>query len=490
MNTSDNKAVYFKREALKRVVKAFDEGLLETKAYRIPFDVIPQDSKSAVRCCIYKERAVFRARTLAALGCSVEKDDEATSLNDYAKEALLRKDVPEVPLTVMDIACKGCVKARHIVTEACQGCLARPCQQACKFGAISFENGRSKIDADKCKNCGQCKEACPYNAITYVPVPCEQSCPVNAIHKGENGFAEIDFEKCISCGHCMEACPFGAIMERSQLIDILSSIKSTRKVCAMIAPSIVGQFNCTLPQLMTAVKKAGFDKVTEVAEGADITTANEARELIERLEGGARFMTTSCCAAWIQAVKKHLPALKEFVSHTKTPASYTADIEKKNGFTTVFVGPCVSKRVEGMEDPNIDYVMTYEELGAMLEAKGINPAECEETPLDPNISGEARYYGVTGGVAQAVENALNGKRPFKKLAINGLDKKAMLMLNAYAKGAGDFQLLEVMSCKGGCIGGPCTMKKQAQVIKPIKDLVANSPKVKPAFDEEEKKEEK
>lgn len=490
MNTSDNKAVYFKREALKRVVKAFDEGTLETKAYRIPFDVIPQDSKSAVRCCIYKERAVFRARTLAALGCSVEKDDEATSLNDYAKEALLRKDVPEVPLTVMDIACKGCVKARHIVTEACQGCLARPCQQACKFGAISFENGRSKIDADKCKNCGQCKEACPYNAITYVPVPCEQSCPVNAIHKGENGFAEIEFEKCISCGHCMEACPFGAIMERSQLIDILSSIKSTRKVCAMIAPSIVGQFNCTLPQLITAVKKAGFDKVTEVAEGADITTANEARELIERLEGGARFMTTSCCAAWIQAVKKHLPALKEFVSHTKTPASYTADIEKKNGFTTVFVGPCVSKRVEGMEDPNIDYVMTYEELGAMLEAKGINPAECEETPLDPNISGEARYYGVTGGVAQAVENALNGKRPFKKLAINGLDKKAMLMLNAYAKGAGDFQLLEVMSCKGGCIGGPCTLKKQAQVIKPIKDLVANSPKVKPAFDEEEKKEEK
>jgi iron only hydrogenase large subunit-like protein len=134
---------------------------------------------------------------------------------------------------------------------------------------------------------------------------------------------------------------------------------------------------------MTAIKKAGFDKVTEVAEGADITTANEARELVERLENGARFMTTSCCAAWIQAVKKHLPALKEFVSHTKTPAAYTAEIEKKNGFVTVFVGPCVSKRVEGMEDPNIDFVMTYEELGAMLEAKGINPAECEEMPQDP-----------------------------------------------------------------------------------------------------------
>ena len=154
---------------------------------------------------------------------------------------------------------------------------------------------------------------------------------------------------------------------------------------------------------------------------------------------------------------------------------------------TVFVGPCVSKRVEGMEDPNIDFVMTYEELAAMLDAKGINPAECEEMPLDPSISGEARYYGVTGGVAQAVENAIAGKKTFKKMAINGLDKKAMLLLNAFAKGAGDFQLLEVMNCKGGCIGGPCTMKKQAMVIKPIKDLVASSPKVPCALDE--KKEE-
>ena len=135
-----------------------------------------------------------------------------------------------------------------------------------------------------------------------------------------------------------------------------------------------------------------------------------------------------------------------------------------------------------MEDPNMDYVMTYEELGALFDAKNINPADCEEAALDPHISGEARYYGVTGGVAQAVENAIAGKKPFKKAAINGLDKKTMALLNAYAKGAGDFQLLEVMNCKGGCIGGPCTLKPQAQVIKPIKDLVEKSPKVKCALD--------
>lgn len=480
--TSDNKAIYFRRTALRKLIEAFDKGTLQEDAYRIPYEVIPQDSKSSVRCCIYKERAVFRARMLAALGCSVEEDDEATSLNDYAKTALTRTQPPQVPLTVMDIACHGCRKARHMVTEACQGCLARPCQQACKFGAISFIDGRSFIDADKCKNCGACKAACPYNAITFIPVPCEQACPVDAIRKGENGVAEIDFDKCISCGHCMEGCPFGAIMERSQLIDVLGQIKKKAPVVAMIAPSIVGQFDCTLPQLITAIKRAGFSKVTEVALGADITTANEARELVERLEKGARFMTTSCCSAWVQAVKKHLPALKEFVSHTKTPVAYTAEIEKGKGNVTVFIGPCVSKRAEGLEDPHIDYVMTYEELGALFDAKGIVPGRCEETALEKDISAEARYYGVTGGVAQAVESAIAGQKPFKKMTLNGLDKKAIALLNAYAKGAGDFQLLEVMNCKGGCIGGPCTLKPQAEVIKPIKELVAKSPKVPCALD--------
>lgn len=224
-----------------------------------------------------------------------------------------------------------------------------------------------------------------------------------------------------------------------------------------------------------------------MAEGADVTTRNEAKELIERLERGDKFMTTSCCSAWIQAVRKHLPALQKFVSDTHTPMSYIAEIEKKNGYEVVFVGPCVSKRVEGREDPNVDYVMTYEELGALLDARGINPAECEETPLDPKVSGEGRYYGVTGGVAKAVETAVNGHRPIKMMTINGLDKKSMLMLNAYAKGVGDFQLLEVMSCKGGCIGGPCTLCAQAKVIKPIKDLVDASPHIAPVFENKESK---
>ena len=482
---NDNKALGFKKQALLKVIEFFDTDKLETHAYRIPFEVIPQDAKSDVRCCIYKERAVFRERTIAALGVAVEKDDEATSLNDYAKEALSREEMPRIPMTVLDIACKGCQRAHHFVTEACQGCLVRTCQTACKFGAITITKGKSHIDPNKCKNCGQCRAACPYNAIVYIPVPCEQACPVDAIHKTEDGLAQIDFDKCISCGHCMDGCPFGAITERSQLVDVLRVMKQSDKVCAVIAPSLAGQFQgATLPQLITALQKAGFDKVTEVAQGADITTTNEARELIERLERGDQFMTTSCCSAWIQAVRKHIPDMKKYVSATRTPMSYISEIEKKNGYTVVFIGPCVAKRVEGLQDSNIDYVLTFEEVEALFEARHIKPADCKQAALDPNVSGEGRYYGVTGGVARAVEAAVNGKRTIKLQTITGLDKKAMLILKAHAKGFGNnFQLLEVMSCKGGCIGGPCTICNQNQAIKPIQQLTESSPHIQPVFKE-------
>ena len=486
MNTSDNKAVYFKREALKRVVEAFDKGTLEKNAYRIPFEVIPPDSKSAVRCCIYKERAVFRARTLAAMGCSVEKDDEATSLNDYAKQALLRKAVPEVPLTVMDIACKGCVKARHIVTEACQGCLARPCQQACKFGAISFSDGRSHIDPEKCKNCGMCVQVCPYQAIQKIIVPCESACPVGAIAKDENGHAKIDFDKCISCGKCASACPFGAVHEKSQIIDVLKNIKAGKKTIAMVAPAMFGQLPCKPQQLKEAILKLGFADVYEGAQGADVTTKTEAAEFEERLMKGAEFMTTSCCAGYNELVDKHIPEMKPFRSDTKTPMYYTAEIVKRENpdAVTVFFSPCVAKKREALQNPNVDYVLNYEEIGAWMIALGVQVAECDESEFKTQASAEGRNYCVTGGVAKAVQTLLPEEIPAHPVIIDGLTKQTVRDLKKYAKnGMCELgNLIEVMACTGGCLGGNSTVNAFKPALKQVTNYVNESKSIKEQID--------
>ena len=437
------------------IAQAFWKGVLAETVDRIPYDMRPRNGGNQTRCCIYKDRAILRERIIAALGFRLEDEvDDSVPLRQYAERAL-QEQTPNWPiLTVCDIACHGCMKARYFVSDACQGCVARSCAGSCRFGAISIAQGRSYIDPDKCRNCGQCHEHCPYQAIVRLNVPCEAACPVQAIHKGEDGRAEIDFDKCTSCGRCMRACPFGAVMERSEVLEVLMALASPRHVTALVAPAMVGQFKGGLPRIITALKMLGFDEVLEVALGADVTSEREAREFVERMERGEKFMTTSCCPAYVEAVRRHAPELLPYVSETRTPMHYAAEIsrEKHPDTVNVFLGPCVAKRTEGLNNPLVDFVLTFEEVGALLDARGIRVDECAEAELG-TASGAARGYAITGGVAAAVKKVVGDSCEVRPLSINGLSPQAMRRLRSYISGDCPGNLVEVMTCVGGCVGG-------------------------------------
>lgn len=470
--------IHLKKEILVRIIKAFLSDDFERQARLIPYDMRPKGMEVPYRCCVYKERAIIKDRTIAGLGFPIEEDDETVSLSDYAKQAMERKQISDKNLTVLQTACKGCSTNRIYVTDLCQGCVARPCQSTCKFGAISIINGRSVIDDSKCKKCQMCINACPYNAIVKISVPCEDSCPVGAIKKDETGFASIDYDKCINCGRCTAACPFGAVHERSQIIDILKAIKSDKKVIAMVAPSIIGQFPGNIYQLKTAIINTGFDDVYEVAQGADVTANTEAKEFTERMEEGQNFMTTSCCAGYNQLIKKHLPEIKPFVSDTKTPLFYTAEIVRKEhpDAITVFVSPCVAKRAEGFDNPNVDFVMNYEELGALFVAKKIQILDLDEGKYTVEASKQARNFGYSGGVAESVKKSLKDEDSVKPCIINGLNKDSIKQLKKYAASGvcEGCNLVEVMCCEGGCIGGNATINNQKTAKKLIDNFTQNS----------------
>ena len=298
---------------------------------------------------------------------------------------------------------------------------------------------------------------CPYHSIVKIPVPCEEACPVNAIYKDEFGKEHINYEQCISCGRCLASCPFGAIVESSQIVDVLREINETQnKVVAMLAPAVVGQFPGTINNLVSALKKAGFDDVVEVAVGADITTRLEAEEFIERMNDGAKFMTTSCCPAYYRVAQIHIPEIQEFVSHTKTPMYYTAELVKKEdpNCKAVFIGPCLAKRAEAEYDPNVDYVLTFEETGAILTASEIVVEECEPEEFKKTSSAQGRQFPLTGGVANAVATLIGDRADIRAEKIDGLTADNIKLLKRYAKKGGDNNMLEVMCCEGGCISGP------------------------------------
>lgn len=453
----DNQANRIRKEVLVHVAKAFMSDNPEDAIDHIPIKIRPKGG-AASRCCVYKDREVLKYRTMAALGFGVEDEtDELTPLRNYFNRALKREAVESVALTVIDIACSACLKSQYLVTNACRGCLGRACQTNCPKDAIEMINGRAVINPDKCVNCGLCMKACPYNAVVRTPVPCEEICPVKAVFKDEDGREVIDHKKCIACGQCARACPFAAIQDRSQMIDVLKMLKSGKKGIALLAPSIVGQFPGDLGRIAAALEQLGFTRIAEVAVGADETVRREAAEWKERIKAGAPFMTTSCCPAYVEAVNKHLPELEKFISHTPSPMAISGRMIKEADFeaVTVFIGPCIAKRTEALNNPNVDYVLTFEELGAILIAAGIDVQECESKPFEHPAQAGGRGFAVSGGVTGAIRAQLAEEQAdLKPVCFNGLDSKSLMRLKAAATRDGDGNFIEVMCCEGGCMSGP------------------------------------
>lgn len=455
-----NNVMIVRHGLLANLVKLWKENRLLEEIDRLPITLSPRRSKPKGRCCIHKERAVWKYKTLPLLGFDMSDEvDELTPLSEYAKRALFRSENDKENLMcVIDEACSSCVSVNYEITNLCRGCVARSCYMNCPKDAIRFKkNGQAEIDHDTCISCGKCHQSCPYHAIVYIPIPCEEVCPVKAINKDEYGVEHIDESKCIYCGKCVNACPFGAIFEISQVFDILQCIRKGEEVIAIVAPSIRAQFGVSIEQVYGGLKEVGFTDVIEVAQGAMETTRREAAELIEKLHEGQPFMTTSCCPSYIQLVEKHIPDMKKYVSLTGSPMYYAARIakEKYPNAKIVFVGPCVAKRKEVKMDPCVDYTLTFEEVASIFTGMDINLETTRPYSVVFNSSREAHGFAQAGGVVNAVKVCLD-KQEVNAIQIANLNKKNVALLRAYAKtGKVPGQFVEVMACEGGCVTGPC-----------------------------------
>ncbi|MGL1891250.1 MAG: monomeric [FeFe] hydrogenase [Spirochaetaceae bacterium] len=446
-----NNAIQIKRDIIYRTAKSILKNDFES-LNRIPLEAAPR-GRDNIRCCIHKDRAVLKYRVMAALGYSIEDEtDELKTLSSYAKEITVNDEIDERVLTIIHDACRSCKLGHHYISDVCVGCVARPCTSVCPKNAISVNDSRSVIDKNLCIDCGKCTSVCPYNAVVKIPVPCEVSCPVDALKKGDNNIAEIDLNKCIFCGKCIKSCPFGAISEKSQLSTVIKLLQSNKKINALIAPSIAGQFPGNLNQIKSAICGLGYNDVIDVADAAAIVAEEEATEYIKKGDT----LTSSCCPSYISCIEKHTKNVEDYVSNTLSPMALSGDLSKKNnpGVINVFIGPCLSKKVEALKSDVIDYVLTFEELGAHFMAAQIDTLIY---PEDSNNKLDKTGYGfaTTGGVLNGVRLALRDKDIWiKGETLNGLDKRSIRKLKGFKKIFNDCDFLEVMSCEGGCLNGP------------------------------------
>lgn len=375
-----------------------------------------------------------------------------------------------------------------------------------RFASISKDGGIDNTspivrDNSKCILCGDCVRVC------------EEVQGVAAIDVAGRGFASKvvpSFEhnlsdvECVYCGQCVAYCPTGALSIRNDIDKLYKVLRNKNKlVIGMIAPAVRSAIQEEFKlesdlfiagRLNTFLKMLGFSKVFEVPFGADLVAYEEAHEFLERIEKDERLpQFTSCCPAWVKYVEEFYPSYIDNLSTVKSPQQAMGSIikeiyAKENGLSKddiflVSIMPCTAKKFEAEREEHkgvVDLVITTKELAQMIKASGIDISTLKPEPFDKpfNLYSQGGLnFGKTGGVLGTVlsvidnkikiknfeekeiekgiklfEIELSGGKKLKAMAIHGLGR-AKKIIRDVKEGVLKVDIIEVMACNFGCIGG-------------------------------------
>ena len=374
---------------------------------------------------------------------------------------------------------------------------------------ITWDNG-------KCILCGDCVWMC--NEIQNVGA-------IDFAFRGSKMKISTAFGKpladspCVGCGQCAAVCPTGAIVVKNNISPVWKAIDDPAlKTTVQIAPAVrvalgrelgVKNGENVMGKIVAALRRIGFDEVYDTTLGADLTVLEEAEEFLQRLEDNENLpLITSCCPGWIQYCEKKHPEFLPNVSTCRSPMQMFASILKDQSQKAsrrmfhVAVMPCTAKKFEAARDeftmngaPNVDAVITTQELIRMIKEAGIIFDELEPEAIDMpfgTISGAGVIFGVTGGVTEAVlryvsanksrpallslanvgQRGMEGIKEFDLpygettlhiAVVSGLNNAETVLQRV--KAGEKFDFIEIMACPGGCISGagqPFGRMKQKQ----------------------------
>jgi two-component system NtrC family sensor kinase len=298
------------------------------------------------------------------------------------------------------------------------------------------------ISRQKCRLCGRCVRDCPTNALMI-----------------EQGKVIRIENRCILCGSCFKHCPHGAIQIQTGVKKVLKALDAGERIIACLDPTFPAVLDVGTPgQLVTALKKLGFQEIWESALGGDLIS----REYRKKLWGENRnSYISSFCPSVVLYIEKFAPQLAELLLPVVSPMIATGKaIKKLRGEETkvVFIGSCIS-RIQERSIPHlegsVDCVLTYHDIRDILKKKGIDREAQEESGFDGPPPGLGRLLSISGGMSKCIgfeQDLVNLNN-----VITAGQKSAIRAIQQLQAGAIRPKFLDVLFCQG-CIDGPIVDK--------------------------------
>lgn len=290
----------------------------------------------------------------------------------------------------------------------------------------------------KCRRCYTCIRGCPAKAI-----------------KVEEGQAKVLEERCITCGNCVKVCSQSAKEIYSEIELVKELLQDAVPVFATLAPSFPIPFHPAKPrQIVTALRKLGFQEVLEVAFGAQLL-GREYYKLFK--EGRQRTVISTPCPAVVFYIEKYLPSLIPYLAPLVSPMIALGRVIKQKyrpQAKVVFIGPCIAKKAE-MRDPPVasavDAVLTYDELRSLFAQDGIELTRLPETDFDGPRPGVGRLFPVSAGLLKTA--ALRADILENNIMVVGGKDNVLQILSELSQDAIKVEFLDILFCEG-CINGP------------------------------------
>lgn len=441
------------------------------------------------------------------------KPEEGLVVKTHTEEVRnVRKIALELLLANHDQECTSCTKSASCKLQDLTNKLGIDKIRFKRTEAVmplDFSSDALVRDPNKCILCGDCVRAC---------YEIQDIGAIDFAHRGSKvavmpAFGkDIAMVECVDCGQCARVCPTGAIIPKSQTNSVWKEIDNPNKtVVAQIAPAVrvaIGELFGMKPgtlligQISAAMKMIGFDKVFDTSFAADLTVIEESNEFIKRKTKGEKLpQFTSCCPGWVKYAEQYYPEYLQNLSTCKSPQQMFGAIAKeilpeqlgvkKEDLVVVSIMPCTAKKVEANRPEfshgklkDVDYVLTTQELAAMIKQTGIRFEDLTPEPLDLPMgfkTGAGIIFGNSGGVTEAVLrytyekvngvklsncefNEVRGEEAVREteIKLNGITVKMAIvsglkntksLLKKMKNGEVFYDLIEVMACPGGCIGG-------------------------------------